>query len=260
MFLTSPLLTALGIPHAFTTRQGGVSSGIFSSLNFGNPSVAELPGGRDPAANIAANFARVMAALGCTHRGLVEVHQVHGSAVHAVRAGAPAHGGPHDTKADALVCDDPARIIAVRVADCCPILIASGDGRHVAAVHAGWRGAVAGIMEWAIAYLVERECAADLHFAIGPCIGFDAFEVGPEVLAAFRQRFGPNPPFVRDAETGKGFIDLQGAIAADIRRALGHDAKIDTLRHCTFSEAPLFFSHRRERGVTGRMAALIGVR
>ena len=261
MFLTSPLLSSIHVPHAFTTRQGGVSAGIFASLNFGNP--GDLPPEqRDPPANIAANFARVFTALNCSARTLVEVHQVHGAAIHTVRPGTRPHNGPHDTKADALICTDGARVIGVRIADCCPILIASGDGRTVAAVHAGWRGAVAGILHSTIVQMVDHHAAADLHIAIGPCIGAGAFEVGPEVLAAFRDRFGPRTPIVREAPSpgGKGFVDLQLALVTDVHRALGHAAKVDVLPHCTFSEPDLFFSHRRDRGMTGRMAALIGPR
>ena len=107
---------------------------MYGSLNFGSP--GNLPDEqRDSAANVRANWEQVMGRIGLSERALVEVHQVHGAEVRAVHAGGPAHETPdgRDTCADALVTDDPARAIAVRVADCCPVLIASRDGRTVAA-------------------------------------------------------------------------------------------------------------------------------
>ena len=106
---------------------------MFSSLNFGNP--GDLAGAqRDPMVNIRANIQRVLDALGCGGREVVEVHQVHGAACHAARIGGPSHAddpGGHDTQADAVVTDDPARMVAVRVADCCPVLMTCGNGRIV---------------------------------------------------------------------------------------------------------------------------------
>ena len=143
LVLRSPLLASAGIPHAFSTRIGGISSGPFASLNFGNPADCE---NRDPPENIRENFRRLLDAAGCPGREVVEVHQVHGCGVHSITPGSPAHPGPSSTKADAMVTADPARVLAVRTADCCPVLLASPDGGHVAAAHAGWRGVVSGIV------------------------------------------------------------------------------------------------------------------
>lgn len=259
--LRSSLLDALGVPHAFTTRAGGVSRGVFASLNFGNPMDLAV-GDRDPAANIAENFRRLLAAVGAPHREVVQVYQVHGAAVRVFRAGDPSRDrnaqGPLDFKADALVTDDPSRLLAVRVADCTPVLLASADGRVVAAVHAGWRGVVAGVAPAAVGAM-RALGAVDLRAAVGPCISAAHFEIGPEVLAAFRDAFGDAAPVRADpARPGKGFADLKAALAWQLAAAgVGH---VDVLPHCTFADPGRFFSHRRDKGRTGRMVGLIGPR
>ena len=256
VLLTSSLLTSCGIPHAFTTRLGGFSTGIFDSLNFGNPS--DLPAERrDPAARIALNKDAALRAVGMAGREFVEVHQVHGDAVHVVRAGSPSHPGPETTKADAIVSDDAARAVAVRVADCAPVLLATADGRLVAAVHAGWRGVVGDVACRTVEAM--RDLGArpeELVAAIGPCISEPEFEIGQEVIEAFRRRFGQGTPHARTTHDGKGRADLQGALRTSLEGA--GVARIDTLARCTVREPTHFFSHRRDRGVTGRMAAFIG--
>ncbi len=266
----SRLLTEMGVPHAFSTRHGGVSSGMFDSLNFGNP--GELPSAeRDPATNIRANWGRLVSAIAVgvpgsepDGREIVEVHQVHGDAVVRVSRGAatPRDAAGRDLKADALVTDDPARLIAVRVADCAPVLLASGNGRVVGAVHAGWRGvvgcvAVAAIREMRASGVNPREMAA----AIGPCIGPDAFEVGPEVAAEFRRVFGAGTGHVVDTGVGgKAMVDLKGALREQLLLAGLPPSRIEVLPHCTVRDGADFYSHRRENGRTGRMVGIIGPR
>lgn len=255
--LFAPRLSSIGVPHAFTTRTGGVSRGVFTSLNFGNP--MEFVGAqRDPPEAIAENFRRVLHAVGAEGREVVQVYQVHGPAVRVFRRGDPSRDlrpdGPLDFKADALVTDDPARVVAVRVADCTPVLLASGDGRVVAAVHAGWRGVIAGVAPAAVRAMRDLG-ATSIVAAIGPCIGTEAFEVGPEVLAEFRRVFGEAAP-IRERTDGKGHVDLKAALAIQLREQAV--TAIDVLPHCTASDPSLFFSHRRDRGMTGRMVGLIG--
>lgn len=249
--LTSRLLS--GIPHAFSTRVGGVSKGIFRSLNLGNPS--DLPREqRDPPSNIRENFRRILAAIGCEGRVLTEVHQVHGCAVHD--AAASTQGGP-DPKADAVFTDDPHRVLAVRVADCTPVLLATADAKHVAAVHAGWRGVISGVLPATIAALRTRS-SERLLAAIGPCIGPVHFEVGPEVVAEFDQAFPGGGVVARRMETGKGYVDLKAALAMQLEVSGVRD--VEVLPHCTYADAELFYSHRRDRGLTGRAAGLIAPR
>jgi YfiH family protein len=255
------LLAASPFPaaHGFTTRRAGVSSGIFATLNFGNP--GDLPAEqRDPKTNIRANLDLVLADLGLTGLDVVEVHQVHGAAVHVVRPGRPAHAGPRDTFADALVTDDPARVLAVRVADCAPVLLASADARVVGAVHAGWRGVVQGVAPAAIAAMLELG-ASDLHAVIGPCIGQDAFEVGPEVVEEFTRALGPvAAAFIRPGRADRSHIDLKAALRAQLLAAGLSAGRISVIDACTAADLARFFSHRRDAGKTGRMMALIAAR
>jgi copper oxidase (laccase) domain-containing protein len=213
-----------------------------------------------------------------------------------VRRGEPFENGP---RADALVSDDPTRVMSVRVADCVPVLIASEDGRAVGAVHAGWRGVIAGVIPNALERLrslgftpspgnpgegwdegspqamIDRATTSiarnphpalsrstgrgregNVVVAIGPAIGVDAFEVGPEVLAEFERVFGGDAP-IRRRDDGKGHVDLRAAIVLQLIAAGIAADRIDVSDRCTFRDADEFFSHRRDRGVTGRMAAII---
>ena len=257
VFNASPLLRAAGVPHAFSTRAGGVSPPPFDSMNLGNPNGCDA---RDDYENVWANYRRLQAAAGCgAERELCRVHQVHGGGVVRARP-----GRPFDTaaKADAIVGDDPARVLSVRVADCVPVLLATADGRAAAAVHAGWRGVIAGVVAAAVGELLAlrdglpEHTAASLLAAIGPCIGGGAFEVGPEVLAEFDRAFGAEAP-ARRRPDGKGYVDLRAAVRLHLVRAGVADGQIDTTDRCTHRDADEFFSHRRDNGVTGRMAAII---
>ena len=257
MPLVPALITASGARAAFSTRRGGVSGGIFDSLNFGNPS--ELTGPeRDPPENIRANFHILLESAGTPPGGeLVQVFQVHGAAVLTVRPSRPAHAGPGDTKADAIVTDDPRRVLAVRVADCTPVLLSSADGRTVAAVHAGWRGVVSGVLPNTIRVMRDLD-APNLVSAIGPCIGPDHFEVGEEVAAEFSRVFGDSPGLIRRTPGRKPHIDLKAALALQLRNA-GITA-VDISDACTYRDHDRFYSHRRDQGLTGRSAGLIGPR
>jgi hypothetical protein len=196
------------------------------------------------------------------------VHQVHGAAVHVVRAGELTHrtSDASTTKADAIVTDDSARIACVRVADCAPVLMAGCNrvGRvvAVAAVHAGWRGCVGGVVERA-ADALGALGAERLVAAVGPCIGPDAFEVGPEVAEAFWARFGRDSQLVRARASVGGVekfdVDLAGALRRQLLACGVEHKAIDMLAECTCSNSERFFSHRRDRGMTGRMAGFIGM-
>jgi polyphenol oxidase len=262
-FYQSPLLNRAGVPHAFSTRLGGVSRAPFDALNLGNPNGCAL---QDDTDHIAENYRRLLAAAGCAGRRLCRVHQVHGTAVVRVRPGGEFD---HHAKADALVGDDPARVLSVRTADCVPVLLATDDGRAVAAVHAGWRGVVAGVAAAAAYELLAlaagpgkatvngKADASRLLAAVGPCIGFESFEVGPEVLEEFARVFGEQAP-IRVRVGNKGLVDLREAIRQQLTGLGVPPDRIDTTDRCTHRDADEFFSHRRENGVTGRMASVIG--
>ncbi len=251
VFYRSPQLAAAGVGHAFSTRLGGVSRPPFDSLNFGSPA-----GATDPAEHIAENHARLAAAAGLVGRQPQWVWQVHGCGVAVVGP------GPFENarQADAVVTARVDRSVSVRSADCCPVLLATADGRAVAAAHAGWRGAVAGVAAAAVAELCRAAGASpgDVVAAVGPCISAAAFEVGPEVLAAFAERFGDDT-VRRDGPAGKGHADLPEAVRRSLLAAGVRADRIDTTDRCSFGHADEFFSHRRDHGLTGRMAAVIGV-
>ena len=247
VYYASPLLERRGVPHAFSTRVGGQSPPPFDSLNLGNPSGCAS---QDDYGRIYANYDLLQAAIGVAGRTRCWVHQVHGGMVVDV-----AEHFESGVKADAMVTSDLSKILAVRVADCVPVLLATDDGARVAAVHAGWRGVTAGIVPTAVARLRVREPYRVLA-AIGPCISFDGFEVGPEVIEQFRQHFGADAPLNTRAD-GKGHVDLRAAIALQLQRAGIARGEIDISDRCTVRDADEFFSHRRDAGVTGRMAALI---
>ena len=252
VFYASHLLDRIRVPHAFSTRVGGISTAPFDSLNLGNPNGCAV---QDDYEHVWENYRRLQVAAGCGGRELCHVHQVHGAAV--VRA---ERGKPFDTsgKADAILTADPKSVASVRVADCVPVLLASDDGHVVAAVHAGWRGVIAGVVT---AALEDMNNVGDVHApccvaAIGPSIGPDAFEVGPEVLAEFERAFGDHAPVQRRSD-GKGTVDLRAALRLQLRAVGLPDDRIDTTDRCTHRDASEFFSHRRDNGITGRMAAII---
>jgi YfiH family protein len=243
------LFESRGVPHAFSTRLVGISPAPFDSLNLGNPNGCEI---QDDYDRVWQNYRLLQAAAGCpADAELCHVHQVHGCAVVTMRT-----GESFDTsrKADAIVGSDPARVLSVRVADCVPVLLAGDDGRTVAAVHAGWRGVIAGVVPAALGQMGAD--AGGMVAAIGPCIGADAFEVGSEVLDEFTTAFGGVAP-VRRRGGGKGTVDLREAVRMQLVNAGVGAARIDVSDRCTYRDADEFFSHRRDRGITGRMAAII---
>jgi hypothetical protein len=252
-FYVSPLLRNAGAPHAFSTRLGGLSPAPFDSLNLGNPNGSPI---QDDPERIRQNYRLLCQAAGLPDRPILAAHQVHGRA--AVRLSSR-DIPENDPKADALLTDDPACVLSVRIADCVPILIATADGRAVAAVHAGWRGVVAGVVPAALAALRQMNHPGPCLAAIGPCISMDAFEVGLEVADEFTCVFGPAAP-IRLSAAGKAHIDLRRAVQIQLLRAGLAEEQIDTTDRCTHRDADEFFSHRRDNGITGRMAALIAPR
>lgn len=251
----SPLLRAAGVPHAFTTRLGGHSPAPFDSLNLAaliNDPIA------DASTNVAANFRRVRQAIGCRRHIRAQVNQVHGCDVWQPPS-EPVK--PVDApRADAIVTDKPGLLAMVRVADCVPVLLASKDGRVVSAVHAGWRGIIAGVVTEAARDLMQLGAldAPKIVAAIGPCISEQHFEVGPEVVAAFEDA-ELEACVNRDSYT-KPHVNLSAAVEMQLNSVGLDNEQIDRTDHCTYTHADEFFSHRRDNGKTGRQAALIAVK
>ena len=250
VYYTSPLLSAAAVPHAFSTRIGGISPPPMDSLNLGNPTGCAVQDNTD---RIQQNYQRLQSAILPTPRDRYFVHQIHGGIV----ANADSPTFENGQQADALLTTDNKKILAIRTADCVPILLSDVSGKTLASVHAGWRGVIANVIPNTISQM--RSKPQHLLAAIGPCIGFDAFEVGPEVLDHFATAFGNDAPIRRD-KNGKGHVDLRQACRLQLLRAGIPESQIDQTDRCTFRDANEFFSHRRDNGITGRMAALIGPR
>ena len=221
-----------------TTRIGGVSRGTYASLNLGAR-------GDDEPARVAENRARLAAAAGCPPPAWLD--QVHGTAVaHPTRENAA------EPRADAATTDRPGLSCIVLTADCLPLLLCDRGGRRVAAAHAGWRGLAAGVIERTVAALGGEP--GELLAWLGPCIGPDAFEVGPEVRAAFVEADAGAESCFKPGEGDRCFANLRG-LARRRLAAAGVDA-VTASAACTYGEPDRFFSHRRD-GPCGRMATLV---
>jgi len=249
LFLTSPLLSDLGVRHGFFMRAGGVSEGPFASLNF-STSV-----GDDPLA-VAQNRRLGAEALGVSPDRVFRVSQVHGSDVVVVRGAeqaAPAAKTPGDAVISAL--SDSA--CGVITADCVPVLVASRTTPHVAAIHSGWRGCVAGVIPRAIE-VMQRLGAKDLVAAIGPHISLEAFEVSDEVALELAP-LAPGLEVVR--RTGpRPHVDLRAIARAQLLASGLAPSGIDDVHGCTFLDRERFFSFRRDGAEGGRQLAAIVTR
>jgi YfiH family protein len=223
-----------GIRHSFFTRTGGVSEGIYASLNGGI-------GSRDAPAKVAENRARMAAALAVKPERLLTAYQTHSADV--VTAEIP---WSPDTRprADAIVTRARGLAVGVTTADCGPVLFADPQAGVIGAAHAGWRGAFHGVLEATIEAL-ER-CGAErgrLVVALGPMIRQPNYEVGPEFVARFTAADAANDHFFKaSARPDHALFDLAGYIAARLRRC-GID-HIEDLGRCTYAEPREFFSYR----------------
>jgi YfiH family protein len=233
--LRSNLLSGLsGIDHAFFTRRGGVSEGLYDSLNVGL-------GSRDDPRRVCENRRRAAAALGAEAGRLVTAYQVHSA--RAITVGAPFDEEPPE--ADALVTATPGLMLGALAADCAPILIADGKARIVAAVHAGWRGALGGVVAEAVEAMVALGAARGrLAAALGPCIGQASYEVGLEFEARFVSASGDfRRFFASGARPAKRQFDLPG-FALD-RLAAAGVTRAEWIGADTCAQPEDFFSHRR---------------
>jgi YfiH family protein len=232
--MTLEILTsdALPVKHGFFTRRGGASSGVFAGLNCGQ-------GSTDQAEIVAINRALVADAMGVQHTHLLGVHQVHSAT--AITADSPMAEKP---RADALVTATPGLALSVLTADCQPVLFADAEAGVIGAAHAGWRGALDGVLHATVdameALGAKRE---NIVTVIGPSISQAAYEVGPEFLDSF---ISEDPDYARYFINGEGdrmLFDLPGFGLNRLRAAgVGH---AEWTRHCTFSDADRFYSYRR---------------
>ena len=234
--LEAPSLASLpGMRHAFFTRQGGVSEGLYASLNGG-------VGSKDLPDRVARNRARMAAALEVAADHLITAYQVHSPVV--VTAERP--WNPSEwPKADAIVTKVPGLAVAVSTADCGPILFADERAGVVGAAHAGWRGALAGVAEATLEAM--EKCGADrsrIVAALGPMIRQPNYEVGPEFVADFKAAAAANERFFRPSgRADHALFDLAGYIA--MRLSTAGVSQIEDIGHCTYANPELFFSYRR---------------
>jgi YfiH family protein len=249
LVLRSSLLTGYGFRHGFSLRTGGVSEPPFASLNLGR-------GLGDRLESVIENHARLAVEIGYRPDRLYEVSQVHGAQVVQV---APARA-PDEfrvNEADALIAMQADCAIGIRVADCVPILLADPASGAVAAVHAGWRGVVGGVVGAAVhALSVSAGAEPDtLLAAIFPSIGPAAFAIGDDVAAQLTG--AAEVACVTYAPEGRAHADLGQAVVAQLARAGLALPRIARTPGCTFSDSARFFSHRRDAGRTGRHLAVI---
>ena len=221
--------------HAFFTRRGGISEGLFASLNCGL-------GSGDDRAKVAQNRARAAADIGVAADRLVTCYQVHGTEVIAVARPWVPEEAP---RADAMVTTTPGIALGVLAADCAPVLFVDPEARVAGAAHGGWKGALAGVMEATVAAMARLGAHPErIRAGIGPCIAQPSYEVGME----FRDRFLADAPentrfFVAAAREGRCRFDLPGFIAARLAR-LGL-AAVEQTGQDTAADEGRFFSYRR---------------
>ncbi len=237
--LSSSILSeSRDLHHGFFTRKGGVSRGVYASLNCG-------PGSSDDSAHVTENRARVMCAMGFpagASQGLNTLAQIHSAEVVRLRQALPAGRYP---RADALVTDVPGLVVGALAADCVPVLFADTVGRVVAAAHAGWKGALAGIVDATVASMGELGAQAERIVAcVGPCIQQQSYEVGAEL----RQRFVDADPdnrtyFHGSRRAGHFMFDLSKYVTHRIEAA--GVAGVERLQVDTYTNEQEFFSYRR---------------
>ena len=247
----------LPVVHGFSTRLGGVSPAPFASLNLG------LSSGDSPE-NVAANRQRVLQALGSSAQQACAFHQVHSAKV------VEASASWFEQEADAAVSNNPELLLIISTADCLPILFYDPASGAVGAAHCGWRGTVARITSEVITTM--QRCygtdPAQLRMAMGPAISGGCYQVGAEVIDAARAAgLGSEVywPDSEEAEAAAEAVDGQprfrfDLLAANRALALAQGVKASHIwqsSHCTYRDAELFYSYRRDRGVTGRHWAVV---
>jgi YfiH family protein len=252
------LQTLDGLQHAITERGGGISRPPFTSLNLG------LHVGDQPA-DVIQNRRRLAAALDARLEDFCFAEQCHGHRIAIVGEADRGRGALDSATAlpatDALITDRLGLWLAVLVADCVPVILADPVRGVVGLVHAGWRGTVDGIAARTVAMMNEAfGCRpADIHAVIGPSIGPDDFEVGPEVVREFRMAFPQErwPELIRPGAGDRSFVDLWRANALQLEAAGLNPDHIERAMISTASTTERFFSHRAEGGHTGRFASVV---
>jgi YfiH family protein len=245
--------------HGFSTRGGGRTTvyGVSGELNLGFTA-------EDSRELVAANRELLLEHLhGGEQAGMVRLHQTHSSVVH--RVGQPDVLGSADAPAlagDGLMTDVPGAMLGVLTADCVPVLVVDTRRRAVAAFHAGWRGTFQQIVEQGVGRMREEFGSApeELVAAVGPAIGACCYAVGAELRDQFVGRFAYGAALFSVGDGAEIRLDLAEANRRQLLAAGLDDAAVSMTGMCTSCRTDRFFSHRAERGRTGRMMAVVGVR
>lgn len=240
--LTSPSLSALsGVAHGYFGRRGGVSTGVFASLNCGY-------GSDDDADLVRENRSRVATWFGAAEPRLLTVYQVHSA--EAVRVTAPWARGDAP-KADGMATSVRGIALGVLAADCAPVLFADADAGVVGSAHAGWKGALGGVVEAVVGAMETLGARREwIRAAIGPCISQAAYEVGPEFRERFLEHAAANTRFFVPGVRGEHWqFDLPSYVA---QRAQAAGVQVEALGVCTYADEKGYFSFRRttHRGET----------
>jgi YfiH family protein len=244
----------LPMPHGFFTRRGGVSKGPFASLNCSLSS-------QDDRDAVLQNRSRVAGALGLAQECLVGCTQVHGTDVVDVSLPWAPGAGP---RADAMVTRQPGVALGIITADCAPVLFADADAGIIGAAHAGWRGAVGGIIEATLAAMTKLGARTGrIVAAVGPCIGQGSYEVAADLRDAVVRRTAEDAKFFSDGmREARWQFDLPGYCEARLRAA--GVARVAVTGIDTLADADRFFSHRRRTlaggGPIGHQISVITIR
>jgi len=237
--------------HGFFTRRGGASSGVFAGLNCGR-------GSSDQAEVVEINRARAAAAMDAgpdALRGLCQTHSARAVVADAVAADHPPEG-------DGIVTDRPGVLLSVLTADCAPVLLADHEAGVVGAAHAGWKGALAGVLESTLQAMVALGADRTRIVAVvGPTIAQHAYEVGPEFHDRFTDECPEYERFFAQGRRGRFLFDLPGFVLSRLRGAGVRNPR--WLCHCTYSNPDLFYSYRRsvheKQADYGRLISMIGL-
>ncbi|APX90387.1 polyphenol oxidase [Brevirhabdus pacifica] len=229
--LTNDLLMPLA--HGFFTRRGGASTGIYAELNGG-------AGSSDQAHVVSLNRARVAEALDLAPASLFSVHQYHSAEVFVLDGEPPAE----KPRADAIVTRQPGYALTILTADCQPVLFADHEAQVIGAAHAGWQGALGGVLEATIDRMVELGAQRErIVAAIGPSISQKNYEVGPDFMERFLDDDPENQRFFAQGKGDRVQFDLPGYGLHRLRSAGIRDA--EWIRHCTYEDPGAFYSYRR---------------
>jgi YfiH family protein len=236
LILSAPNLSSDNVAHGFFGRSGGISTGIFASLNCG-------PGSGDERGNVIENRRRAVAHMtNGPDAKLITLYQIHSAQTVTVTEAWEIGEGP---QADAMVTNVPGLALGILTADCAPVLLGDAEAGVIGAAHAGWKGALGGVTDSVIAEMESLGAKrARIAAAIGPCISQANYEVGAEFIAKFRDADAANTRFFAPSEKADhGKFDLAGYVAARLRSAgIGN---IHTVDACTYAREADFFSFRR---------------